>query len=57
MKKYLPLAALLASVAAVPASAQIMDSHTYRMMAAQSDAFEIASSRLALERSTTNLSG
>lgn len=51
MKKYLPLAALLASVSAVPVTAQIMDSQTYRMMAAQSDAFEIASSRLALERS------
>ncbi len=50
MKKYVALAALLASVSA-PAFAQTMDSQTYRMMAAQSDAFEIASSRLALERS------
>jgi predicted outer membrane protein len=50
MKKYVALAALLASVSA-PAFAQPMDSRTYRMMAAQSDAFEIASSRLALERS------
>jgi len=31
--------------------AMVMDSQTYRMMAAQSDAFEIASSQLALERS------
>ncbi|WP_114945776.1 DUF4142 domain-containing protein [Microvirga calopogonii] len=51
MKKYLPLAALLASVSAVPASAQIMDSQTYRTMASQADAFEIATSQLALERS------
>jgi predicted outer membrane protein len=52
MKKYVALAALLASVSAAPASAQtVMDSQTYRMMAAQSDAFEIASSQLALERS------
>ncbi len=52
MKKYLALAALFASVSAAPASAQmIMDSQTYRMMAAQSDAFEIATSQLALERS------
>jgi predicted outer membrane protein len=51
MKKYLALSALLASVSAIPASAQVMDSQTYRMMAAQSDAFEIASSQLALERS------
>jgi predicted outer membrane protein len=51
MKKYLALSALLASVSAAPASAQVMDSQTYRMMAAQSDAFEIASSQLALERS------
>jgi len=50
MKKYIALAALLASVSA-PAFAQTMDGQTYRMMAAQSDAFEIASSRLALERS------
>jgi predicted outer membrane protein len=60
MKKYVALAALLASVSAAPAYAQmmaptggamVMDSQTYRMMAAQSDAFEIASSQLALERS------
>ena len=51
MKQYLALSALLASVSAVPASAQVLDSQTYRMMAAQSDAFEIASSQLALERS------
>ena len=60
MKKYVALAALLASVSAAPAYAQMMapagspmvlDSQTYRMMAAQSDAFEIASSQLALERS------
>src|SRR5919107_5136145 len=51
MKQYLALSALLASVSAVPASAQVMDSQTYRMMAAQSDAFEIATSQLALERS------
>ena len=52
MKKYVALAALLASVSA-PAFAQpmMMDSQTYRMMAAQSDAFEIASSQLALQRS------
>lgn len=51
MKKHVVLAALLASVSG-PAFAQtVMDSQTYRMMAAQSDAFEIASSQLALERS------
>ena len=51
MKKYVALAALLASVS-TPAFAQTMiDSQTFRTMAAQSDAFEIASSRLALERS------
>jgi predicted outer membrane protein len=51
MKKQLALAALLASVSA-PAFAQaVMDSQSYRMMAAQSDAFEIASSQLALQRS------
>jgi predicted outer membrane protein len=49
MKKYLAAAAL-ASVA-TPAFAQMMDSQTFRQMAMQSDAFEIASSRLALERS------
>ena len=56
MKHYVALGVLLASVSAVPASAQVasaqvMDSQTYRMMAAQADAFEIASSQLALERS------
>lgn len=52
MKKYVALAALFASVSAAPVSAQtVMDSQTYRMMAAQSDAFEIATSQLALERS------
>jgi predicted outer membrane protein len=50
MKKYIALAALLASVSA-SAFAQTMDSQTFRQMAMQSDAFEIASSRLALERS------
>ncbi|MEZ0169776.1 DUF4142 domain-containing protein [Microvirga sp. TS319] len=51
MKKHVALAALLASISA-PAFAQtMMDSQTYRTMAAQSDAFEIASSRLALQRS------
>jgi predicted outer membrane protein len=64
MKKYIALGALLASVSAVPASAQmmapsggpvVMDSQTYRMMAAQSDAFEIASSQLALERSRNSI--
>ncbi|HZH52940.1 MAG TPA: DUF4142 domain-containing protein [Microvirga sp.] len=50
MKKYLALAALFASVSA-PAVAQTMDGRTFRLMAMQSDAFEIASSRLALERS------
>ena len=50
MKKYLALAAMLTTLSA-PAFAQVMDSQTYRMMAAQSDAFEIATSRLALERS------
>lgn len=51
MKKHVVLAALLASISA-PAFAQaVMDSQTYRTMAAQSDAFEIASSQLALERS------
>jgi predicted outer membrane protein len=57
MKKHVVLAALLASFSApalvpAPASAQsVMDSRSYRMMAAQSDAFEIASSQLALQRS------
>lgn len=50
MKRHLALAALLASVSA-PAFAQTIDSQTFRTMAMQSDAFEIASSRLALERS------
>jgi predicted outer membrane protein len=51
MKKHVVLAALLASISA-PAFAQtVMDSQTYRTMAAQSDAFEIASSQLALQRS------
>lgn len=51
MKKQFILAALLTSISA-PAFAQAaMDSQTYRTMAAQADAFEIASSQLALERS------
>lgn len=50
MKKYVVLAALLTTVSA-PAFAQSMDSRTFRAMAAQSDAFEIASSRMAMERS------
>jgi predicted outer membrane protein len=50
MKKYIALAALLTTVSA-PAFAQSMDSATFRQMASQSDAFEIAASRLALERS------
>jgi predicted outer membrane protein len=51
MKKHLALVALLASVSS-PAFAQaIMDSRSYRTMAAQADAFEIASSQLALQRS------
>ena len=51
MKKHVAFAALLASISA-PAFAQtMMDSQTYRMLAAQSDAFEIASSQLALQRS------
>jgi len=54
MKKYIAIAALLASVSA-PAFAQTMDSRTFRTMAMQSDAFEIASSRLALERSRNSL--
>lgn len=54
MKKHVALAALLASLSA-PAFAQTMDSQTYRTMAAQSDAFEIASSRLALERSRNSI--
>ncbi|PVE23073.1 DUF305 domain-containing protein [Microvirga sp. KLBC 81] len=51
MKKHVVPVALLASISA-PAFAQtVMDSQSYRMMAAQSDAFEIASSQLALQRS------
>lgn len=50
MKKYIALAALLATVSA-PAFAQSMDGRTFRAMATQADAFEIASSRLALDRS------
>jgi len=55
MKKYVALAALMASVSA-PAFAQMapgapIDSQTFRMMASQSDAFEIAAARLALDRS------
>ncbi|MGO4571392.1 DUF4142 domain-containing protein [Microvirga sp. 2TAF3] len=50
MKKHIALAALLTTISA-PAFAQQMDSLTFRNMAAQADAFEIASSRLALERS------
>src|SRR5690606_6258589 len=50
MRKSIALAALVASFS-VPAFAQTMDSQTFRMMATQSDAFEMASSRLALERS------
>jgi len=61
MKKYLALAALMASVSA-PAFAQTMspttaptmapiNSQTFRTMAMQSDAFEIAAARMALERS------
>ncbi len=50
MKRYVALAALLASVSA-PAFAQPMDTQTFRAMATQSDAFEMASSRLALQRS------
>jgi predicted outer membrane protein len=51
MKKHVVLAALLASISAPAFSQTVMDSSTYRMMAAQGDAFEIASSQLALERS------
>jgi len=51
MKKHVVLAALLASISVPAFSQTVMDSQTYRMMAAQSDAFEIASSQLALERS------
>ena len=53
MKKYIALAAVLASFAG-PAAAQTavpMDRATFRQQALMGDAFEIASSRLALERS------
>jgi predicted outer membrane protein len=50
MKKYIAMAALMATVSA-PAFAQSMDSTTFRQMASQADAFEIAASRLALDRS------
>jgi len=50
MKKYVVLAALL-TTASAPAFAQSMDGRTFRTMATQADAFEIAASRLALERS------
>ncbi|MDF2813156.1 MAG: hypothetical protein K0S56_4187, partial [Microvirga sp.] len=50
MKKYVAIAALMATVSA-PAFAQSMDSATFRQMASQADAFEIAASRLALDRS------
>jgi predicted outer membrane protein len=54
MKKYLALAALAASISA-PAIAQPISGPTFRTMAMQSDGFEIASSRLALERSRNSL--
>lgn len=54
MKKYFVLAALLGSLS-MPAAAQTVDSQTFRALAAQSDAFEIATSRLALERSRNSL--
>jgi predicted outer membrane protein len=53
MKRYLALAALMAALA-TPAAAQMavpLDREGFRQMAMMSDAFEIASSRLALERS------
>ncbi|KAB0264088.1 DUF4142 domain-containing protein [Microvirga brassicacearum] len=50
MKKYVAMVALMATVSA-PAFAQSMDSATFRQMASQADAFEIAASRLALDRS------
>lgn len=50
MKKYVVLAALL-TTASAPAFAQPLDGQTFRTMAAQADAFEIAASRMALERS------
>ena len=46
MKKYIALAALMATVS-MPALAQTMDARTFRQMAAQADAFEIAASRMA----------
>jgi predicted outer membrane protein len=58
MKKYLAFAALLASAAspvaaqtAAPTMAVPVDREGFRMVAMMSDAFEIASSQLALERS------
>jgi predicted outer membrane protein len=50
MKKYVVLTALIAGVS-VPAFAQTMDPTSFRQMASQGDAFEIAASRMALERS------
>jgi predicted outer membrane protein len=50
MKKYMALAALVVTVSA-PAMAQTMDGGTFRQMATQADAFEIAASRLAMDRS------
>ena len=54
MKKYIAFAALMASLA-TPAAAQTVavptDREGFRMMAMMSDAFEITSSQLALERS------
>ena len=61
MKRYLALAAVMAALA-TPAAAQMapgaaaaapmmLTPHTYRMMAAISDSFEIQSAQLALERS------
>jgi predicted outer membrane protein len=50
MKKYIAMAALMATVSG-PAFAQGMDSMTFRQKASQADAFEIAASRMALERS------
>ena len=50
MRKFTALAAVMAAVSA-PAFAQTMDSATFLQMASQSDAFEIAASRMALDRS------
>jgi predicted outer membrane protein len=59
MKRYVALAAVMAALA-TPAAAQMapaapatmmLDSGTYRMMAAISDSFEIEAARLAMERS------